>query len=92
MFRGFRTLSSLRYLNESHVKGVLQGSFPKATDIVVRDISHGCGAMFEIYIEAPDFAGLRRIKQHKLVTHALEKEIKDMHGLRISTAVPEKDS
>nr|ACO11592.1 BolA-like protein 3 [Caligus rogercresseyi] len=85
--RGFRTFSALRYLSEAHVTGVLNTSFPKATAIAVKDISHGCGPMFEIYVEAPEFSGLKMVKQHKLVSDALRKEIKDMHGLRISTSV-----
>ena len=31
------------------------------------------------------FQGMRIVKQHKLVTEALKKEIGDMHGIRIST-------
>lgn len=63
----------------------LAESFPKATDIAVVDISGGCGSMYEVYVEAPDFKGMRMVKQHKLVTAALKKEIGDMHGIRIST-------
>jgi BolA-like protein 3 len=44
--------------------------------------------MYEVYIEAAEFKGLRVIQQHKLVTEALKEEIKAMHGVRISTAVP----
>lgn len=57
-----------------------------SADIAVVDISGGCGAMYEVYVEAPDFAGLRVVRQHQLVNEALKVEIKDMHGLRISTA------
>jgi stress-induced morphogen len=44
--------------------------------------------MYEVFVEAAEFRGLRMIQQHKLVTEALKEEIKEMHGLRISTAVP----
>lgn len=59
------------------------------TDIAVVDISGGCGSMYEVYVEAPDFTGIRVVRQHQLVTDALKAEIKDMHGVRISTAVTE---
>ncbi len=61
--------------------------FPGATNVAVVDVSGGCGAMYEVYVEAPQFAGLRLVRQHQLVTEALKEEIADMHGLRISTAV-----
>ena len=43
--------------------------------------------MYEVFVEAPDFAKMRIVKQHQLVTAALSSQIKDMHGIRISTAV-----
>ena len=70
---------------EEKIIAVLRTSFPSASDIAVVDVSGGCGAMFEVYVEAPDFRGLRLVKQHQLVTKALKKEIGDMHGIRIST-------
>ena len=42
---------------------------------------------YKVYVEAPDFAKMRLVKQHQLVTRALSSQIKDMHGIRISTAV-----
>lgn len=52
------------------------------------DVSGGCGAMYEITVEAGDFRGLSMIKQHRLVTETLKAQIKEMHGLRITTLVP----
>ena len=73
---------------EAHLIDVLRKRFPGAKDIQVLDSSGGCGSMYEVYIEAAEFKGLRVIQQHKLVTEALKEEIKAMHGVRISTAVP----
>lgn len=50
-------------------------------------MSGGCGAMYEIHVESADFKGLSTIKQHRLVTETLKEQIKEMHGLRISTVV-----
>ena len=72
---------------EERLVGVLRRAFPGATDVAVVDVSGGCGAMYEVYVEAAEFAGLRLVKQHQMVTKALQEEIRDMHGLRISTAV-----
>ena len=91
---------TLRYLSESgnpptsnpaemKLIDILKEKFPSATDIAVVDISGGCGSMYEVFVESPDFKGIRLMKQHKMVTEALKSEIKDMHGLRISTVASE---
>merc|ERR1712062_227715 len=64
---------------------ILKEKFPLATDITVVDISGGCGSMYEIYVESPEFKEMRLVKQHKMVNEALKGEIREMHGLRIST-------
>ena len=74
---------------EMNLINILKEKFPSATDIAVHDISGGCGSMYEVFLESPDFKGMRLVKQHQMVTEALKGEIKDMHGLRIST-VPSK--
>ena len=71
---------------EIHLVNVLRKNFPAAVDIQVADVSGGCGSMYEVYIEAPEFKGLRMVQQHRLVTEALREEIKAMHGVRITTA------
>ena len=48
--------------------------------------------MYEVYVEAPDFKGVRAVRQHQMITDTLKAEIKDMHGLRISTAVSPGDT
>ena len=48
--------------------------------------------MYEVYVEAPDFKGVRAVRQHQMITDALKAEIKDMHGLRISTTVSPGDA
>ena len=73
--------------NEQKLIDQLRVKFPKATDIAVMDVSGGCGAMFEVFVEAPDFKGVSRVKQHQMVNKALKEEIKEMHGVRVSTAV-----
>ncbi|XP_022091923.1 bolA-like protein 3 [Acanthaster planci] len=76
---------------EQKLKGILEARFPKATLIQVQDISGGCGAMYQVNIESDDFAGKRTLQQHRMVTQVLAEEVKQMHGLRISTSVPEKN-
>lgn len=73
---------------EQKIKTVLTEKFPKASIILVEDISGGCGAMYDVKIESVEFQGLRKVKQHMMVTEALRDEIKDMHGITIHTLVP----
>ncbi|XP_064641111.1 bolA-like protein 3 [Lineus longissimus] len=73
---------------EQKLSQLLKTKFPMATAIQVQDISGGCGAMFEVLIESPEFEGKRTVMQHRMVNEALKEEIKDMHGIRITTNVP----
>ncbi|XP_053124905.1 bolA-like protein 3 isoform X2 [Hemicordylus capensis] len=77
---------------EARVTQVLKEKFPQAAAIKVVDISGGCGAMYEIHIESEQFKEKRIVQQHQMVTQALRKEIKSMHGLRIFTSVPKDGS
>ncbi|ELT87256.1 hypothetical protein CAPTEDRAFT_144200, partial [Capitella teleta] len=52
----------------------------------------GCGSMYDVQIEAEEFRGKRTVMQHRMVNEALKCEIENMHGLRISTSVPDTSS
>ena len=41
--------------------------------------------VLQVFVEAPEFRGVRLVKQHRLVTLALKAEIGEMHGIRIAT-------
>ncbi|CAG2180125.1 unnamed protein product [Oppiella nova] len=84
----FRSVSQVTTKPETRISDILRQEFPKATEIVVNDISGGCGAMFEIHIQTSEFTGLNTVRQHLKVNHALKNEIKDMHGIRIYTSLP----
>ncbi|XP_063708713.1 bolA-like protein 3 [Culicoides brevitarsis] len=74
--------------SEEVLKKILEERFPKADRVKVEDVSGGCGAMYEIFVESVEFKGLNTVKQHKLITEALKEQIKEMHGLRIRTSIP----
>ncbi|XP_049296200.1 bolA-like protein 3 isoform X1 [Anopheles funestus] len=73
--------------SEANLRKALEAKFPQAKNIVVSDISGGCGSMYEIFVESKEFKGLSTVKQHRLITETLKSEIKDMHGLRIHTSI-----
>ncbi|XP_050441843.1 bolA-like protein 3 [Adelges cooleyi] len=66
----------------------LQKKFPLAKEIKIKDISGGCGAIFEVFISSSEFKGMNIVKQHQLITEVLKNEIKSMHGIRIHTEIP----
>uniref|UniRef100_A0A2H8TY32 BolA-like protein 3 n=1 Tax=Melanaphis sacchari TaxID=742174 RepID=A0A2H8TY32_9HEMI len=45
----------------------LQKKFPQAKEIKIKDISGGCGAIFEVFISTTEFKGLSIVKQHQLI-------------------------
>ncbi|KAH7723818.1 bile acid beta-glucosidase [Aphelenchoides avenae] len=70
---------------EKRIEKLLKDRFRDATLVGVEDISSGCGAMYKIQVETPEFAGKIKVQQHKLITETLKGEIKDMHGIVIET-------
>ena len=57
----------------------------KPSNLDVEDVSGGCGTFYAISITSSAFKGLPMVKQHKLVTEELKKEIEGFHGLQIKT-------
>ncbi|XP_071435240.1 bolA-like protein 3 [Pithys albifrons albifrons] len=85
--RSWRSLSGGSE-GESRLLQLLRESFPRASCLRVRDISGGCGAMYEVHVESEEFRDKRPVQQHQMVNQALREEIKNMHGLRIFTSTP----
>ncbi|KAF8204867.1 bola protein, partial [Pholiota molesta] len=53
------------------------------SQLQVQDVSGGCGSFYSITIASETFKGLPIVKQHKLVTETLKKEIAGIHGLQV---------
>ncbi|KAF3906146.1 hypothetical protein ABW20_dc0100502 [Dactylellina cionopaga] len=51
----------------------------------VRDISGGCGSMYAVEIESPQFRGLTTLKMHRQVQDILAEDIKGWHGIQLKT-------
>lgn len=58
------------------------------TQLLVQDISGGCGSMYGIEISSEKFRGLNMLKQQRLVNAALADLMKDWHGVQLKTRVP----
>ncbi|KAK2601972.1 hypothetical protein QQS21_004485 [Conoideocrella luteorostrata] len=59
------------------------------TDLLVRDVSGGCGSMYAIDIASPAFKGATVLKQQRMVNAALGDVVKEWHGVQLNTRVPE---
>jgi stress-induced morphogen len=72
-------------VGSDRLQGLLENAFPGASEVKV--IDRGGGDHFEVRVTAPDFDGLSRIQQHKLIYEALDGPWKDgsIHELRINT-------
>lgn len=77
------------YLNDA--EGViwdrLVAEFAPA-ELLVQDISGGCGSMYGIEISSEKFRGLGMLKQQRMVNHVLADLMKDWHGVQLRTRVP----
>ncbi|KAG9001274.1 hypothetical protein FRB94_003764 [Tulasnella sp. JGI-2019a] len=70
---------------EATIRQKLTSRF-QPTRLDVEDVSGGCGTFYAISIASSQFRGLSMVKQHKLVTEELKKEIEGIHGLQIKTS------
>ncbi|CAH1170422.1 unnamed protein product [Phaedon cochleariae] len=75
-------------ITENFILTRLREKFPTAGNINVEDTSGGCGAMFNVVIESPEFHGLSVMKQHRKVYDALKDQIKQIHGIHLETKAP----
>lgn len=63
------TTTSMSVELQQRINELLNKSFPNAKEIIVKDISGGCGSMFEVYIATMDFQGMTKVKQHLTVSN-----------------------
>ncbi|KAL0580786.1 hypothetical protein V5O48_001251 [Marasmius crinis-equi] len=73
---------------EQHIHAKLTEKF-SPSQLQVQDVSGGCGSFYAITIASEAFKGLTMVKQHRLVTETLKKEIDGIHGLQIKTIAQE---
>jgi stress-induced morphogen len=68
------------------LEGLLKAAFPDAVELGVEDRTGG-GDHFQVDLATPQFNGLSRLDQHKLVYDALAAPMRDgsIHELRIRT-------
>ncbi|QPH02821.1 hypothetical protein C2857_007038 [Epichloe festucae Fl1] len=61
----------------------------RPTELLVRDVSGGCGSMYAIDIASPAFKGATMLKQQRMVNAALGDVMKGWHGVQLNTRVSE---
>ena len=72
---------------ESKIWDILVAEFdPK--ELIVRDVSGGCGSMYRIEISSDRFRRLKTLQQHRLVYGVLADLIESWHGAQLKTCVP----
>ncbi|KAI0539015.1 bola-like protein [Xylaria digitata] len=77
------------YLNdaESAIWDKLMIEF-SPTELMVQDISGGCGSMYGIEIASEKFRGANMLKQQRMVNAVLGDEMKSWHGVQLRTRTP----
>ena len=78
------------YLNEaeSAIWDKLAAAF-EPTELMVQDISGGCGSMYGIEITSEKFRGNNMLKQQRMVNAVLGDDLKGWHGVQLRTKVPQ---
>ncbi|PPR03868.1 hypothetical protein CVT26_000866 [Gymnopilus dilepis] len=80
----WRNASSASSLTEGEklIHDKLKSRF-SPSELLVQDVSGGCGTFYAITIASDAFKGLPIVKQHKLVTETLKEDIQGFHGLQV---------
>lgn len=58
------------------------------TQLIVQDISGGCGSMYGIEVSSEKFRGQTMLKQQRIVNAAIADLMKEWHGVQLKTRVP----
>ncbi|KAI1373383.1 bola-like protein [Hypoxylon crocopeplum] len=72
---------------ESTIWDKLMAEFSPA-ELMVQDISGGCGSMYGIEIASEKFRGVNMLKQQRMVNAVLGDQMKGWHGVQLRTKVP----
>lgn len=73
---------------ESAIADLLRAKL-QPTELLVRDVSGGCGSMYAIDIASPAFKGATMLKQQRMVNAALGDVMRAWHGVQLNTRVSE---
>lgn len=72
---------------ESWIWDTLAAEFAPV-EMIVRDVSGGCGSMYAIDITSDKFRGATMLKQQRMVNGVLGDRVKEWHGLQLRTKAP----
>ncbi|KAI7864574.1 bola protein [Spinellus fusiger] len=62
----------------------------QADHVEIKDLSAGCGQMYEVVIVSSLFKGTRLLARHKLVNEKLKDEISRVHAFSQKSYTPEE--
>ncbi|TDZ61856.1 BolA-like protein 3 [Colletotrichum trifolii] len=58
------------------------------SELIVQDVSGGCGSMYAIDITSTKFKGANMLKQQRMVNAVLGDMLKQWHGVQLRTKAP----
>ncbi|KXH66389.1 BolA-like protein [Colletotrichum salicis] len=59
------------------------------SELIVQDVSGGCGSMYAIDITSAKFKGANMLKQQRMVNAVLGDMMKQWHGVQLRTKAPQ---
>ncbi|KAF9779992.1 bola-like protein [Thelephora terrestris] len=60
----------------------------KPSELLVQDVSGGCGSFYAITIASEQLKGLPILKQHRRVKEVLKEDMAGLHGLQLKVVDP----
>lgn len=65
---------------EQSIKQKIESEIPEVHNIIVTDISAGCGQSFDVVVVSGSFEGKNKLQRSRLVNKALKEEIAQIHA------------
>ncbi|EFA84047.1 bolA family protein [Heterostelium album PN500] len=66
------------------LENTLKSGFPDS-NIIVEDVSGGCGAKFSIVIGSDKFEGVSLLERHRMANDVIGELMKDIHAINFKT-------
>ncbi|CCK68499.1 Bol2p KNAG_0B00500 [Huiozyma naganishii CBS 8797] len=65
---------------EADLRTKIEQTVPRVYNVIVTDLSYGCGQSFDVVVVSDEFAQKNKIQRSRIVNAALKEELKSIHA------------
>lgn len=67
-------------VSEEQIRSKILASIPNIYNVMVTDLSYGCGQSFDVVVVSDSFVGVKRLARSRMVNDALKEELEYIHA------------